>query len=98
MSSAATESPPIKAGTKPAKAAHEPAAPACKVVLAQTVAKALLTEVHDALKQLGRTPVLVGFLANHDPAARMYADWTAKTCKEKSVRPLCLDHYRIMLR
>ena len=60
------------------------AAPAnCKVVLAQSIAKKLLTEVDENLVNLGRTPILVGFLANIDPAARMYADWTAKTCKEK---------------
>lgn len=55
----------------------------CKVVLAQSVAKSLLSEVEDNLVKLGRSPLLVGFLANSDPAARMYADWTAKTCKEK---------------
>ena len=55
----------------------------CKVVLAGTVAKSLLSEVSDGLSKLQRTPSLVGFLANSDPAARMYADWTSKTCKEK---------------
>lgn len=39
-------------------------------------------EVQTALAALGRTPLLVGFLANSDPAAKMYADWTAKTCRE----------------
>ena len=55
----------------------------CKVILAGTVAKSLLSEVSDGLSKLQRTPSLVGFLANSDPAARMYADWTSKTCKEK---------------
>jgi len=64
-------------------AQHDASPASCKVVLAQTVAKSLLTEVHANLKKLGRSPLLVGFLANTDPAARMYADWTAKTCKEK---------------
>ena len=58
-------------------------APACKVVLPVAVAKPLLAEVAEGLSQLGRTPLLVGFLANDDPAARMYADWTARTCKDK---------------
>jgi len=57
-------------------------APNCKVILAQSVAKSLLSEVQENLRKLGRSPHLVGFLANSDPAARMYADWTARTCKE----------------
>ncbi|KAK4545704.1 hypothetical protein LTR36_002658 [Oleoguttula mirabilis] len=54
----------------------------CKVVLAGSVAKQLLVEVNAGLQTLDRPPRLHGFLANKDPAARMYADWTAKTCKE----------------
>lgn len=30
-------------------------------------------------------PKLVGFLANEDPAAKKYAEWTAKTCAETGV-------------
>lgn len=55
----------------------------CKVVLAGTVAKSLLAEVQEGLKALDKPPLLVGFLSNSDPAARMYADWTARTCEEK---------------
>ena len=55
----------------------------CKVVLAGTVAKGLLTEVSEGLSMLGRSPLLVGFLANTDPAARKYAEWTDRTCREK---------------
>ncbi|KAK2780845.1 hypothetical protein FQN53_000912, partial [Emmonsiellopsis sp. PD_33] len=54
----------------------------CKVVLAGTVARGLLAEVNEGRKQLNRSPHLVGFLANTDPAAKMYADWTEKTCRE----------------
>ncbi|MCJ1363467.1 NAD-dependent 5,10-methylenetetrahydrafolate dehydrogenase [Acarospora aff. strigata] len=54
----------------------------CKVVLAATVAKSLLAEINEGLQHLDKPPLLVGFLANGDPAARMYADWTARTCKE----------------
>ncbi|GAB7352714.1 hypothetical protein MBLNU459_g3069t1 [Dothideomycetes sp. NU459] len=54
----------------------------CKVVLAGNIAKKLQAEVQDGLKKLDKPPHLVGFLANTDPAARMYADWTAKTCAE----------------
>ena len=55
----------------------------CKVVLAGKVAKDLLTEVVEGLSKLGKSPLLVGFLANTDPAARKYADWTDRTCREK---------------
>ena len=55
----------------------------CKVVLAGSIAKGLLAEVSDGLKRLDRPPHLLGVLANADPAARLYADWTEKTCKEK---------------
>ena len=56
----------------------------CKVVLAGSIAKKLLAEVKDGLQNLDQPPRLYGFLANQDPAALMYADWTARTCKEKS--------------
>ena len=55
----------------------------CKVVLAGMVAKDLLTEVIENVSGLGKSPLLVGFLANTDPAARKYADWTDRTCREK---------------
>jgi methylenetetrahydrofolate dehydrogenase (NAD+) len=61
-----------------------PVVPAtCKVILAGTIAKGLLAEVAEGLSKLNKKPKLVGFLANDDPAARMYADWSAKTCVEK---------------
>ena len=55
----------------------------CKVVLASAIAKDLFKEVSDGLAQSKRTPLLVGFLANQDPASRKYAEWTDRTCKEK---------------
>lgn len=61
---------------------HNPPA-SCKVVLANNVAKSLLLEVQDGLNSLTRAPHLLGVLANADPSAKLYADWTAKTCKEK---------------
>ena len=42
-----------------------------------------MAEVKTELVALGRKPLLVGFLANTDPAAKMYADWTNKTCTDK---------------
>lgn len=57
--------------------------PSCKVVLARNVAEGLLREVHQGLQTLEKSPHLVGFLANNDPAAHMYAEWTKKTSQEK---------------
>lgn len=64
-------------------AASQPTPASCKVVLAGNIAKGLLAEVSDGLKRLDRPPHLLGVLANADPAARLYAEWTEKTCKEK---------------
>ncbi|PGH12728.1 hypothetical protein AJ79_04089 [Helicocarpus griseus UAMH5409] len=68
--------------------ASEPPAPApsCKVVLAANVARGLLAEVSEGRNTLSKPPHLVGFLANTDPAAKMYADWTEKTCRENNFR------------
>jgi hypothetical protein len=33
-----------------------------------------------------KPPHLLGILANTDPAAKVYAEWTGKTCEEKYVR------------
>jgi methylenetetrahydrofolate dehydrogenase (NAD+) len=55
----------------------------CKVLLANNIAKNLLAEVQYGLQQVNRPPHLLGVLANADPAAKLYADWTAKTCREK---------------
>jgi hypothetical protein len=57
--------------------------PSCKVILAKNIASGLLEEVRTGLMLCDKKPHLVGFLANSDPAAKMYADWTEKTCEEK---------------
>ncbi|KAI5819277.1 hypothetical protein BZA77DRAFT_276230 [Pyronema omphalodes] len=67
--------------TPPERPTSPPPA-SCKVILAGTVAKNLMGEVQSGLQKVGRKPLLVGFLANSDPAAKMYADWTGKTCSE----------------
>jgi methylenetetrahydrofolate dehydrogenase (NAD+) len=54
-----------------------------KVVMAGTIAKGLLAEVAEGLSKLSIKPKLVGFLANEDPAAKVYAEYSAKTCIEK---------------
>ncbi|KAF2831475.1 NAD(P)-binding protein [Ophiobolus disseminans] len=56
--------------------------PNCKVILANNIAKSLLEEVRDGLSKIERKPLLVGFLSSADPAARVYAEWTGKTCTE----------------
>ena len=58
-------------------------APSCKVVLAGSIAQKLQKEVKGDREKLNHSPLLVGFLANEDPAARMYADWTAKACLDR---------------
>jgi len=67
------------------KSASSPVPATCKVFLAGTICKGLLSEVREGLSKLEEKPKLVGFLANDDPAAMMYADWSAKTCIEKYV-------------
>ena len=63
--------------------AEEKETPNCKVVLAGAVAKSLLAEVQDGLQTVNCKPLLVGFLSSSDLAARTYAEWTGKTCREK---------------
>lgn len=62
----------------------------CKVVLSKNIANGLLAEVQQGVQTLERPPHLMGFLANDDPAALMYAQWTEKTCEEKCVPCSCL--------
>jgi methylenetetrahydrofolate dehydrogenase (NAD+) len=59
----------------------------CKIVTATAIAAELLGEVRGNLNTLTLEkeyePLLVGFLANDDPAAEKYAEFTAKTTREK---------------
>lgn len=59
----------------------------CKVITAETMAKKLLAEVKETLAKVqgpgGSQPTLAAFLANGDPAAVKYAEWSKKTCEEK---------------
>ena len=61
----------------------ENAVTSCKVVLAAAVARDILNEVSEDLPRVKSSPLLVGFLANQEPAARKYAEWTDRTCREK---------------
>jgi len=46
-----------------------------------------IKEKIEAMKQDGiEPPLLVGLLANNDPAARKYAEWTGKACRSDGLR------------
>lgn len=45
-----------------------------------------MQELKAAVSVMNDPPKLVGFLANTDPAARMYAEWTGKTSVEAGFR------------
>lgn len=62
---------------------YDQMAASCKVLLAGTLSKKLLAEVTEGVAKLKRAPLLVGFLSSSDPPARVYAEWTAKTAREK---------------
>ncbi|KAI9188202.1 Methylenetetrahydrofolate dehydrogenase [NAD(+)] [Blastocladiella emersonii ATCC 22665] len=58
---------------------------ACKTLLATGIAAKFSDEVRASATGLTPTPVLVGFLANTDPAAATYAEWTAKACADVGI-------------
>lgn len=59
----------------------------CKVITSETIAKNLLAEVKENLAKVqgsgSAEPTLAAFLANDDPAAVKYAEWSKRTCEEK---------------
>mmetsp|Transcript_12142 Transcript_12142/g.26957 ORF Transcript_12142/g.26957 Transcript_12142/m.26957 type:complete len:331 (-) Transcript_12142:142-1134(-) len=63
-------------------------APGSRKVLADEVAQPFRQEIRDAVAKMegGVGPKLVGFLGNNDPAARQYAEWTAKAFAADSLR------------
>lgn len=50
-----------------------------KTILANTIAAIYNQEITTKVASLSKVPKLVGFLANSDPAAKMYAKWSGKT-------------------
>ncbi|KAI5466199.1 hypothetical protein BGZ63DRAFT_375585 [Mariannaea sp. PMI_226] len=70
-------------------ATHE-APKTCKVITADTIAKGLLAEVKETLAKVQGSnpcePTLAAFLANGDPAAVKYAEWSKKTCEENGFK------------
>eukprot|EP00927_Polykrikos_kofoidii_P071043 TRINITY_DN6737_c0_g1_i1.p1 TRINITY_DN6737_c0_g1~~TRINITY_DN6737_c0_g1_i1.p1 ORF type:complete len:366 (+),score=63.18 TRINITY_DN6737_c0_g1_i1:67-1098(+) len=63
-------------------------APGARKVLADEIASPFRTEIRDIIAQKygGVGPKLVGLLANNDPAARKYAEWTGKAFVADSLR------------
>jgi len=63
-------------------------APGARKVLADEVAKPFRQEIREAVAKLDGSlgPKLVGFLANGDPAARQYAEWTGKAFAADNLR------------
>lgn len=57
-----------------------------KTILASSIAKKFTNELQDGLNQLDTPPLLLGLIANQDPAARTYAEYTQKSCAELGFR------------
>lgn len=54
----------------------------CRVISAAKIAEPFHAELKKGIARLGFSPVLRGFLANSDPSAKEYAEWTAKTATD----------------
>ena len=52
----------------------------CEVVNASKVAEVFVKELKAKIEKNKLKPKLVGFLANDDPSAVTYANWTGKSC------------------
>ncbi|CAK9088749.1 unnamed protein product [Durusdinium trenchii] len=62
-------------------------APGARKVLADEVAAPFREEIREAVATMGGVgPKLVGFLANTDPAAKKYAEWTGKAMSADNLR------------
>eukprot|EP00300_Choanocystis_sp_HF-7_P023368 c2354_g1_i1.p1 GENE.c2354_g1_i1~~c2354_g1_i1.p1 ORF type:complete len:341 (+),score=83.18 c2354_g1_i1:32-1024(+) len=61
--------------------------PNCKTLLASTIAQTFCNEIREAVTKLAPIPppTLVVFLANTDPAATTYAEFTGKACSEVGI-------------
>ncbi|CAH0049712.1 unnamed protein product [Clonostachys solani] len=62
----------------------------CRVITAETIAKNLLQEVRETLATIQESgsgePTLAAFLANGDPHAVKYAEWSKKTCEDNGFK------------
>jgi len=65
-------------------------APGAQKIDATAIAKPFREEIRtqiQKLKEVGiEAPLLVGLLANSDPAAKKYAEWTGRACKADGIR------------
>mmetsp|Transcript_24416 Transcript_24416/g.43737 ORF Transcript_24416/g.43737 Transcript_24416/m.43737 type:complete len:368 (-) Transcript_24416:290-1393(-) len=65
-------------------------APGAKKIDAGSIAKPFREEVRTQVQKLKDSgidaPLLVGLLANSDPAARKYAEWTGRACRADGIR------------
>eukprot|EP01013_Petalomonas_cantuscygni_P038683 TRINITY_DN69897_c0_g1_i1.p1 TRINITY_DN69897_c0_g1~~TRINITY_DN69897_c0_g1_i1.p1 ORF type:complete len:436 (-),score=69.33 TRINITY_DN69897_c0_g1_i1:533-1840(-) len=59
-----------------------------RLISADDVAGPFRSEIKSLVtsRYAGRAPKLVGFLANSDPHARRYADWTGRACRADGLR------------
>ena len=55
------------------------------IIPAAKVSTEFTQELIKDLTTLTLKPLLIGFLANDDPAAKMYASWTQKSCEAVGV-------------
>ena len=53
--------------------------------IVQVFNEEIKAEVEGSLRRGGQRPRLVGFLANDDAAAAMYARWTGKACEANGI-------------
>lgn len=65
-------------------------APGARKIDASLIAQPFREEVRSQVEKLKASgvdaPLLVGLLANTDPAARKYAEWTGKACRNDGIR------------
>ncbi len=75
---------------KTAPAPNNNWAPGAQKIDATSIAKPFREEIREQIQKLKaegiEAPLLVGLLANSDPAAKKYAEWTGRACKADGIR------------
>ena len=76
--------------SKKAAAATNNWAPGAQKIDATSIAAPFREEIRSQIQKLKEegieAPLLVGLLANSDPAAKKYAEWTGRACKADGIR------------
>lgn len=54
----------------------------CRVISAAKIAENFQNEIRQGVQRMPAAPVMRAFLANDDPSAKEYADWTGKTARD----------------